>query len=929
MQRITPSQKVPARSIEKLDDNPKFMANNWSGYEHFIDPTVMAFNKLTFPSSNCTIPSFDKVIPDKGKTLYGQEFTENSGINGNKQKFKNLGGIEMEVREWSSIDTDLKDVIEIGFQNKRLLFNTLIGVIVIPEQVSGNTSGATATVVSISASIVFLENIVGEFLVGEPITFLTSGATAVVVLAPETLFHQITENVNPLPRGVHEYYFDEWFETNLNPALSKNLPRLIWVNGYKDPSTRQGAVYSWTGGIATIVGITATNLFIDALTTWRSLGFSEDALGGASVIVNGVEYVLANPADLDTSSIDVTDTTGVNIGDTATAKIEVDIAPIPFDMCRQNKGYMFYGNWAQRDLYQSNAFDVDAQLFGQTYNSISGLNDAVFTGVYTGTVEKIFEVSIDSVTQPTIYYPAGVNAGANALVFDISGYTQSGITNTYKVVVYEVGGAGSLTTWGWLFLRNDIQTDFGPLQQPNGVFNSGPFTPLGGDGISFNIPDNVIGSLLPLGTGPYTSYTGALGHGDSWSIEVTSPTDTFSWSLAGVPQGNHISLSTLPILLADGVSVNFIELTGHAIGDTWTITGLPAIDRAWDNFYYALPTRRLGQGYKYRLPSNFWTMDTQEDTMYVNGSYGEWNFVENNITGAIGFQIESISLQPLKQAGANKVLYPYLTGHINDKLVYINTEKSLDTLGREVFLEKPQTGYLSDPVKLDFLASSFVGGRIKYFGKRLYVSSPEDGIMHCYDTFKAYWQPPKVFPEVGLLSIIGNDLVAHSNVRNQTFTMFTNVTDNGQAYGVEIRTPYTALGARWRSKYASMSFTEGYIQGNPKLIHTVYLGVGGCGGIFPHEISPIVCTLPDRAPFGEGPFGSHPNGSDLATEGSYFNEIYKAYSPVLQFYFLSLGLSCVSKNHSWSLLGMGMNGMSSQTGNNSLVNPSNLATNRV
>jgi hypothetical protein len=264
-------------------------------------------------------------------------------------------------------------------------------------------------------------------------------------------------------------------------------------------------------------------------------------------------------------------------------------------------------------------------------------------------------------------------------------------------------------------------------------------------------------------------------------------------------------------------------------------------------------------------------MGVQEQEVYVNSSNGEWGVVSTTLSADL--LSETVKLDPLKQAGANKVLYPYLIGHLKDKLVYISTSKNLNTIGRELFLEKPQTGYLSDPVKHDFTASSFIGGRIKFLNERLNITSPDEGIMHVYDDFKGYWQPPKMFPEMGLLSIFGNDLITHSNTRNQSFTMFAANSDNDQAYTVRVRSPYTDLGVRWQSKASSMSFTEGYVEGEPPIIHRAILGVNGCAAVYPHDMQPIICAISDDAPIGEGALGSHPLGSDPSLPGTYFQEI--------------------------------------------------------
>lgn len=963
---------------KELRDEPAFLANNWDGYEHFTDATVMAFNKLTFPSMNCTIPSRDRIVPDKGKTLLGQIYIDNTGINGNEQKFKNLGGLEMEVRSNPSSDAAKKDIIEVFFRNRWLVLSGITGTFQVNETITGATSGATARVFSILSNVLTVTNITGTFAVAETVTGSASLATGVVVASPISRWLQITENANPLPRGAHEYYFCQWFDTNRNPALSKNLPRLIWTNGYEDTTTKQGAVYSWTGGIGLITAVTGGSISIDSTLTWRSLGFTEDASGNAYVVVNGVSHPVPVVADLNTSTLNIASTAGIIVGNLATSLIESDISPIAFDMCRVNKGYVFYGEWRQRDLYMSNAFNRDpAQSITQTQ---AFQNDLVLgTSLYSGTGSHVYRVTIDTVNPPvnvqTFSSPSGggglddgryntsaysgaagvlnnysvLMVGEQSLIVDtivgagfvVGDIIQGGTTNAIAVIVFKFVSGGTntlgiaLNDTSMAFQATESITDLGNGTTANVVgsvaqnyfqyLKNGAVVNVNiGTGLG-SIPINpLITTAITLTDGLTIQFSNSFGHsvGSVFKLAINQGgADSFKFQIDGGTPSASTPITGALQSLGSNINIQFINKTGHHIGDFWDIGVTQAITRAWDNFYYDLPSRKPGQGYKFRLPSNFWTMDTQEEQLYINSSYGEWSIVTTELSADL--LSETVLLTPLKQAGANKVLYPYLTGHMENDLVYVTENKTLDSIGRQKLLEKPQVGYLSDPVKLDFLASNFVGGRIKYFEKRLYISSPEDAIMHCFDNAKGYWQPPKSFPEVGILSIFENYLVAHSNTRNQTFTMFTGVTDNGQGYTVEMRTPYTSVGSRWTSKFSNMSFTEGYITGNPELIHNVYLGVHGCGGILDHPVEPVVCIAPDRAPFGEGAFGSHPNGSDLDTATSYFNEIYKKYSPVMQYYFVSLGLSCTSKNHSYSILSLGLNAMYSESGNNSLVAPSN------
>ncbi len=1040
--------------MDSLQQVPTIISERWAGYQHFVDPTIQPFNTLTFPSQNCSIPSFDKIVPDLGKELLGQVFTQNVGIIGNQQKFTTMGGLELEVRVFAS--------------QQFLEFNTLVGgPFDIGETITGSITGSTAIVVSRDTNSIVISSVSAPFQVGETITGSTSMATAVVTVEHTTYkdtieilytdtnpngaffnvphWYQITQNVNPLDQGIHRYSFEQWFDSNLNPNLSLNLNRLIWVNGLQQ-------VFNWTGGLAPIISMVPNvSITTTAGTTWASQGIiaplslaivgftnltgtfvagetitggtsgatakvvgvnidsltlenetgsfqiNETITGGTSgatakvnsfippetigtgnIIVNGILYTITSGWETDTLLL--SSTTGISVNDIAFSQVGTDPTPIPFDFCRQNKNHMYYGEWTSRSLYISNSFN---RPFTTEITKVGAVqNDLVLAGTpYVGLGNHVYKVTITDV-QPEVNFqeffsgaPEGLNDGA----FNTSAYNLStapaGALNVYKVLMVAnftiVGPTGSglipgetvigLTSGAtaklitiYSFMVNDeiglvaISGEFIAGETVKGQTSGATLVTSGATWQDWiQLYKNSV--AVSITNGPQTGFTVELfntaiisltdgltitfgnwyGHsvGDYFQLTINQGGhDTFQWQLDNGAPTTGIAITTLLQSLSNGINISFVSKTGHTVGDYWEITADQEISKAWDNFYFTLPTRRVGEGYISRLPSNFWTMDTQEEKMYVNCQYGEWIVIDTVLSTDL--LLESMVLEPLKQSGALKVIDPWMTGHLEDDLMFVTLDKSLMNIGRKQFLQEPQDGYLSDPVKYDFLPCSFVGGGIKYIGKRLYITSPEQGIMHCFDVAKKYWQPPKTFSEMGIPSIVENDLIMHSNTRNQSFTMFKSVTDNGSPYTVIARTPPTAfvklvnrkrIPARWDSKFSSMTFTEGYIQGAPEIYFNVYLGVEGCQLVAPHLIQPVLCIPTNQAPLGEGPLGSHALGSDLAVQGTYFNEIYTKFKPIMNYYFIAFEIVCTSKNHSYSILSLGVNMVFAPTANNSLI----------
>ena len=256
---------------------------------------MLPSSALTFPSVNCFIPDADKVVPRKGKTLLGQEYTDNVGIVSNHKKYTNVYGLEFEVRAWQSGDAR-GDVIEVLYTNPN--------------------TGSTLWI---------------------PLTEATNPLSI-------GLFKQVGDKL------VRPYWFAEWFDTELG-GISLNLQRLVWVNGTND-------IFSWTGGIAPVVSLTATTITTTAGTTWAQQGFVDPAFGGSgNIVVNGVVYVVT--AGWGTDTLTMASTAGINIDDVVTTQIEVDSAPsnVTFDVVSQINNYCTYGSWDTRNLWTSNAFN--------------------------------------------------------------------------------------------------------------------------------------------------------------------------------------------------------------------------------------------------------------------------------------------------------------------------------------------------------------------------------------------------------------------------------------------------------------------------------------------------------------------------------------------------------------------------------------------
>lgn len=810
------------RSAYSLAMSPQILAQRFIGYLRHADSTTTPLNALTFPSQNCFIPMKDKIEPRLGSTLLGAPYTDgkNWPIIGHKKRFTTAGGISIEVRVTQSNDYIQNDIIEVLYPNP------LTGVL---------------QWYKISYSIWGL------------------------------LANNLFDWSSVIP-GVHRYYMDDWFDTNTNPSISLNTPRLIWTNG-------RPFIYSWLGAAAPIIDILqngtsyylttsygellyaplsatpwqrgevvtgstsgATALvastaivnsrsvmelihvngvfqFNESITggtssaigtvvnytppptTWGSLGFTNIAGEAPFFSVNENHFDLSGNIATNSYILGSSTTPAIAVGDVAFSIIRADATTIPLDVCRQNKNYMYYGNWSSRRYFMSNAFGHDATA--TITQSDSSLDNLIVSGTFTGTG-----------------------------------------SHTFKILVTAAG------------------------------------TP-----------------------------------------------DTYQWQFDGGTPTTGVAMANTAHLLSNGISVTFPETTGHTLGDSWTITVNQAVTAAWTNFYYSLPARLPGEGYVFQLPSNFWAMEPQEDVMYVNTDYGEWGTIQTTLSANL--LTESVVYEPLKHSASSKVLYPYMIGHTDNALIFVTENKKLDMISRMKFLELPQIGSLSNFVQLDFDELSFTNGSMEYFNKRLHITSPIEEKMLVYDEQQKYWQPPQVIPGNGILSIVGNTLISHSNLRNQTINLFTGTDgDLGGNYTVIARTSYESSGQRWDTKFSNASFVEGYVTSAPPMYMNIYLDINGSSGIRSHLIEPITAKIPDNGPIGEGYNGQHQLGSDVYNLDPHFYELDRKTTPLMMRYrFIAFELTCTAKTHSYSWLSVGVNKMQDVTGNTDITTTSEIKKN--
>lgn len=769
-------------------------------------------------------------------------------------------------------------------------------------------------------------------------------------------WYQIIANAPATPLvSKHRYYFAEWFD-NLN-----NQNRVVFTYG-------SNTVASWTGGFAPITAVTPTTLKTN--TTWVEKGFLNPPEGVAKIVINGVEHALTS-GDFSTDTITVASTTGITAGNVAFQALNFDTMPGTFvaDVCSFVENQVYYLSFTDRHVYISWAVNEHASFAQPVYAGSSGLNDAVFSGTYTGTTDSRYKVTIDSVAPNNQTF---TGLGVNDAYFGTAGYTGTG-TNTYKVSIVAdwaftftgtptiIPSPGDIlvgTTSGAIgkvvFIDSGGQDPVLVMQSLNGFEVGETITGTQGTyGTVFSSNGQVWAQTFkngiqftPVGFTPFVAYeflvgtvnlidgvtfiVGTTNTGDYWVTQhvgdfyqlVIGDHDTFSWSFDGTPQGSNIPVSTSPTFLSNGISVTFQQTQGHALGDSWVVLAYPEVIRGWRDFYFDINGRTPTQGFLLTLDSNGFTMKPQENTMYIVDQAGKFSTI--TFTLASNLETETVTVTRLKSEQQNSPLFPYLMGYSENQLVSVSQQKTWDLLGRQKLMELPQFKTLSDDVRYDFETSDWTNGDMLYASRKQFFSVPEEGKIFMWDAYRKYWNPPQVFGKrVGLLSIIDGKLCGHSYEKNETYELFKGDQDvDNLPIDTAMIFPYDGSPYRMGNKAVSAVGMEGYVTGAPDIKWKINCGVGGCQGTPNGVVNPFLCIPNDTASLGKSSLGFHGLGNDPVTPSKYFNYI-KTF-PNYQYFLRNIELRCKSDNQRWSIISIGTDVSTNNINNASIVDNSSI-----
>ena len=286
----------------------------------------------------------------------------------------------------------------------------------------------------------------------------------------------------------------------------------------------------------------------------------------------------------------------------------------------------------------------------------------------------------------------------------------------------------------------------------------------------------------------------------------------------------------------------------------------------YTDFSFSSPTRKPAEGMKLTLDGTITALAPRDAAMDISCGKDFW--FETIFTPSSDLTTEALSVKKLKTAPLQAALNQGLVSNFGNDLAFVSFEPVISTLGWvEEVINTPQVTNIGDPIKTDvdnYGVAGFADGHAIYYKYFLYISVPQKGIVRIYNTAKGWWEAPWTMP-IGRFSIINGQLVGHSYLTDESYTLYTGNNDNGNPIHNIAAFSYDNFGGRGTLKRFREYYVEGYISSNTILNLVTKLDFGGFTGAPTYPISGvgplgIFQTIADgslgKSPIGENPLGS-------------------------------------------------------------------------
>jgi len=489
---------------------------------------------------------------------------------------------------------------------------------------------------------------------------------------------------------------------------------------------------------------------------------------------------------------------------------------------------------------------------------------------WTGGMTEIASWTVNSLTK---MYSKGASAG-NTLTFSAAGKTITQSTATDFITLgFTVGS--SIRVLG--------------TTNNNGIYTISAVT---ASVITVSTTDILVNEVCNVAT----QIVGILGR-ETWAAERFTTTGTKTINIAGLPFTYNAGENTTTLTLttdpsasatAGGFVFQVVQSRTPVNGDIPANFPIDIINTNLNQLYvgyskarnvylskqssfydfgYTVTVRVTGEGGTINLDNNLATIASDDDKVVITAGKSDIHRVEFKAFSD-GVSYGEIIMAPKSktsygQSGASQESFI----KIANGTLYLSNAPTIDFLGNVENIASQQSLPLSDPIKrlLSSLNRTDVSG--VYTKNSAFYLFPNESVLLIYDVERKFWQPPQLVSG-SCLSLDGSgNVLVHSAQKDETYTLFSGMNDNGSPISFNAVTNITTAGKRSKRKVYDETFIEMIVNGNANNVNcTMASGYKGATNVTTfivgaNDESRFVEQPAISAGFGSTPFGSTPFGS--------------------------------------------------------------------
>lgn len=285
------------------------------------------------------------------------------------------------------------------------------------------------------------------------------------------------------------------------------------------------------------------------------------------------------------------------------------------------------------------------------------------------------------------------------------------------------------------------------------------------------------------------------------------------------------------------------------------------------DFAYTTSVRKPGEGGTITLDSNLVGIATSKEITYATAGNSDVYTISldpfsDGTTAGVG---EIIKVKKLATAYGQGGVSQESFVKAKNGILYLSNEPTIDFIGNIEQVAGQSVKPLSYDIKRLLNKIDRADAQGLYSQNYIIYTFPKASVIIMYDLERGRWQPPMYINASCMCTYKGKVLI-HSDATDETYTLFTGLSDNGKPINAKAVYNIESSGTRTERKIYDEVFIEAIVNSNTNsVVCTIESGYKGAVGIHTFELSfneddryAELQTTPSgvgTSPFGYSPFG--------------------------------------------------------------------------